>query len=78
MQRPCTPFSRVLNYSSSEIISRTITGYTGTTIHPFSLVISLLLLLNLLSRIDREKCPSYFDTFLLLFCYMKFNTSKTC
>lgn len=63
MQRLCTPFSRVLNYSSTEIISRTITSYAGTTIHWFSLVIPLLLLLNLLSRIVRGKCPSCLTPF---------------
>lgn len=57
MQRPCTPSSRVLNYSSSEIIHRTITSYTGTTIHQFSFVIPHPLLPYLLSRIVREKMP---------------------
>lgn len=69
MQRPCTPFSRVLNYSSSEIIYRTITSYTWTTIHQFSLVIPPLLLLHLLSRIVRAQL---FDIFLLfLFCFLQ-------
>lgn len=63
MQRPC----RALNYSSSELIYRTITSYTGTTTHEFSLVISPILVLNLLSRIGREKTPQLFDTLLLFF-----------
>lgn len=72
MQRPCTPFSRVLNYSSSKNTYRTITSYTGTTIHQLSLVIPLLLLLNLLSRIVREKMAQLFDIFfLLLFCFLQ-------
>lgn len=55
MQRLWRPFSRVLNYSSSEIIHRTITSYTGTTIHQFSFVIPHPLLPYLLSRIVRGK-----------------------